>query len=202
MRKFLSVGIVVAALVVISFIISSQRPTVTRIIDGDTIEVSSYDKNIRLIGIDTAEQGECYREESTKVTRDLLLNKLVRVETDYNETDNFGRVLAYIYLQDGTFANKRLLELGAGEFFHDSVNLKHQGELISAAENARESMAGYWKACGPCVVKGNYDIHGKRYYHMPEFRHYSQVVVNLDKADRWFCSEAEALGAGFVRARE
>lgn len=52
------------------------------------------------------------------VTRDLLLNKPVRIETDVNETDNFGRILGYVYLADGTFANERLLELGAGEFFY------------------------------------------------------------------------------------
>ena len=192
----------IAILGVIAILFSSSQHVVTRIIDGDTIEGSGYDKNIRLIGIDTAEEGDCYREESTKATRDLLLDKLVRVETDSNETDNFGRVLAYVYLSDGTFVNKRLLELGAGEFFYDSVNLKHQAELVSAAEAARTNNERLWKACGPCEVKGNYDIHGKRYYHLPSFRHYSQVVVNSDKADRWFCSEAEAIEAGFIRARD
>ncbi|KKU90736.1 hypothetical protein A3H89_01985 [Candidatus Amesbacteria bacterium RIFCSPLOWO2_02_FULL_48_11] len=74
--------------------------------------------------------------------------------------------------------------------------------MVSAAETAKENEAGFWKTCGPCAVKGNYDIHGKRYYHLPSFRHYSQVVVNLDEADRWFCSEREAVKAGFVRARD
>ena len=92
--------------------------------------------------------------------------------------------------------------MGAAEFFYDSVNLKHQDELALAAETARENDVGFWNACGPCKIKGNYDIHGKRYYHLPEFRHYSQVVVNLDKADRWFCSEDEAIEAGFIRARD
>ncbi len=201
MGKLLISSGIVTAVILVTALFTSRR-MVTRIIDGDTIEVSGYDKNIRLIGIDTAEEAECYRGESTKITRDLLLNMPVRIETDENERDNFGRVLAYLYLLDGTFANKRLLEAGAGEFFYDSVNLKHQNELISAAESARGSGVGFWKACGPCVVKGNYDIHGKRYYHLPEFRHYSQAVVNLDKADRWFCSEAEAIKAGFVRARD
>jgi len=191
---------VILALVVAVF--SSQKHNVTRIIDGDTVEISGYETNIRLIGIDTAEEGECYRTESTKLTKDLMLGRKVRVETDENEKDNFGRVLAYIYLTDGTMANKKLLEVGAGQFFYDSVNLKYQEELVQTAEKARQSRAGLWKACGPCVVKGNYDIRGRRYYHLPEFRHYSQVVVNLDKADRWFCSEAEAINAGFIRARD
>lgn len=202
MKKLGLISTVVAILTIIGVIFYSQLHVVTRVIDGDTIEVSGYDTNIRLIGIDTAEEGECFRDESTKITKSLLLNKQVKIDADENEKDNFGRVLAYVYLPDGTFANKRLLEVGAGGFFYDSVNLKHKDELIFAAETARESVAGFWKDCGPCVVKGNYDIHGKRYYHLPEFRHYSQVVMNLDKADRWFCSEAEAIKAGFVRARD
>lgn len=201
-KKLSLVAVMVGVVAVLGTGFSSRVHRVVRIIDGDTIEVSGYAKNIRLMGIDTAEKGECYREESTKIVQDLLLDKSVRIETDANETDNFGRVLGYVYLTDGTFVNKRLLEQGMGRFFYDSVNLKHQEELISAAEAARGENRGLWKKCGPCVVKGNYDIHGKRYYHLPEFRHYSQVVVNLDKADQWFCSEKEAMEAGFVRARE
>ncbi|KKU67955.1 MAG: hypothetical protein UX92_C0026G0002 [Candidatus Amesbacteria bacterium GW2011_GWA1_47_20] len=201
MKRFLPVSVVIVILAVVAVLFTSSQHVVTRIIDGDTIEVSGYDKNIRLISIDTAEEGECYRNESTKLTKDLLLNKQVRIETDENEKDNFGRVLGYVYLTDGTMVNKKLLEVGAGQFFYDSVNLKYQKELVQAAEGALQSGVGLWKTCGPCVVKGNYDIHGKRYYHLPEFRHYSQVIVNLDKADRWFCSEGEAIKAGFTRAR-
>jgi micrococcal nuclease len=202
MKKLVMLGMGIVVLSVAITLFSFDRHVVTRIVDGDTVEVSGFDKNVRLIGIDTAEEGECYRDESTQATLELLLNKSVKVETDTNERDNFGRILAYVYLPDGNLINKRLLELGAGEFFYDSVNLIHQDELILAAETARKNQVGYWKTCGPCVVKGNYDIHGKRYYHLPEFRHYSQVVVNLDKADRWFCSEVAAIRAGFTRARE
>ncbi|TSC85262.1 MAG: nuclease [Microgenomates group bacterium Gr01-1014_16] len=201
MKRFLSISAAIAVLALIAALFT-LRHVVTRIIDGDTIEVSGYDKNIRLMGVDMAEEGNCYRNESIKMISDLLLNRSVRIETDIKERDTFGRILGYVYLVDGTFLNKRLLEMGAGEFFYDSVNLKHQDALVSAAESAREMDVGFWETCGPCVVKGNYDIHGKRYYHLPEFRHYSQVVVNLDKADRWFCSEAEAIEAGFTKARE
>lgn len=61
---------------------------------------------------------------------------------------------------------------------------------------------GMWKTCGPCDIKGNYDIHGTRYYHLPSFRHYNQVVINLDKGDRWLCGEDYAIKAGYTRARE
>jgi micrococcal nuclease len=201
-KKVVAIGALAALLVGGRLAINSQQNRVTRIIDGDTIEISGNKRHVRLIGIDTAEVGECYRDQSSKMTAGLLLGQQVKVETDINEMDNFGRVLGYVYTADGTMVNRKLLEAGAGEFFYDSVNVKYQKELIAAAENARANEVGFWKTCGPCVVKGNYDIHGKRYYHLPEFRHYESVVVNLDKADRWFCGEEAASKAGFIRARE
>jgi len=53
-----------------------------------------------------------------------------------------------------------------------------------------------------CVIKGNLDRNDVRYYHLPEFRHYDQVEMNFEHGDRWFCSEEEAIKAGFTRARE
>ena len=46
------------------------------------------------------------------------------------------------------------------------------------------------------------DKNDKRWSHLPYFRHYDQVEVNLDHGDRWFCTEKEAIEAGFERARE
>jgi len=134
--------------------------------------------------------------------RNAFRGKRVTLQTDVNEIDTFGRTLAYVYLPDGTFVNKRLLEQGAGMFFYDSVNLTHQKELIAAAEQARMKHIGLWNTCGPCTVKGNYDTSGRRWYHLPRFRHYDQAIVNLDHADRWFCTEKDAVKAGFTRARE
>lgn len=202
MKIFILIAGSIAALSLITLISSSPRHTVVRVIDGDTIQVSGYDRNIRLIGIDTPEAGECYRDQSTEAATRLLLGKPVRIRTDENDQDNFGRILAYAYLPDGSFVNKELLKSGAGMFFYDSVNIKHQQELIDAAEAARTEGAGLWTACGPCEVKGNYDTSGRRYYHLPQFRHYSQTLVNLDQADRWFCSEEAASRAGFTRARD
>lgn len=192
------VGIAVAAFVLF---VQPRSLTVTRVIDGDTI-VLSDGRHIRLIGIDAPEEGECYAGEAAADAAHLLLGQNVHVETDVNELDQFGRTLAYVTLAEGSMVNRELLDRGAGMFFYDSVNLRHQQNLIEVAESARVGERGLWRTCGPCVVKGNYDTSGHRFYHLPQFRHYPQVVVNLDDADRWFCSEADAAAAGFTRARE
>ena len=63
---------------------------------------------------------------------------------------------------------------------------------------------GLWAECwkeSDCAIKGNVDRNDKRWYHLPEFRHYDQTEMNLDHGDRWFCTEEQAIKAGFERAR-
>lgn len=181
--------------------ISAIPLKVTRIIDGDTV-VLSNGVHIRLIGIDSPEKNDCFANEATKLTSDLILNKNIILKTDIDDLDQYGRTLGYISTENDTLINQKLLEMGAGEYFLDNQNIKYQKEFIAAATVAHEQKVGMWKTCGPCDVKGNYDIHGTRYYHLPSFRHYDQVVINLDKGDRFLCGEDYAIKAGFTRARE
>jgi len=202
MKKFL--GLV--AIVVVSFIgwwVYPKGVEVTRIVDGDNI-VLADGRRIRYINVDTPEEGECFRDESIKMNEELVMGKKVRVEMDVNEMDRFGRHLAYVWVGD-KMVNEELLKAGVGEYQLDTVNLKYQERLIEAADEGHEEGLGLWGACGGedgCLVKGNLDRFDKRWYHLPGFRHYDQVVVRLDKSDRWFCSEEKAIEAGFTRARD
>jgi len=188
---------------------SHQSFTVVEVTDGDTIRLDDG-RRIRYIGVDTPEEDECFGQEAKKVNSDLVLGKEVRLEMDINEMDHFGRYLAYVYLQEGKkkiFVNEFLLTKGIGEFFLDTVNLRYQDLLVQVAEKAHEENKGLWRACTPdfkkgCQIKGNIDRLDKRWYHLPSFRHYKATEVNLEHGDRWFCTEEEAQGAGFKRARE
>ncbi len=52
-----------------------------------------------------------------------------------------------------------------------------------------------------CNIKGNISIStGKRFYHVPGMRDYDITRIELDKGERWFCTEADALAAGWQRA--
>ena len=48
-----------------------------------------------------------------------------------------------------------------------------------------------------CRIKGNVNSKGEKYYHCPNFPTYSRTKVNLSEGDRWFCTESEAIAAGF-----
>lgn len=183
----------------------SQTFLVTKIIDGDTIELANG-RRVRYLGVDTPETKECYSTEAANLNRHLVLNKRVRLQTDTNKLDQYGRTLAYVFVNN-TLVNKELLIRGAGGYFEDYLNHQYQAELIAAAQTAHQNRIGLWRDCSEdqklgCLIKGNLDPSDRRFYHLPGFRHYSQVTMNLDKGDRWFCSEREAIAAGFKRARE
>lgn len=187
-----------------------QNFTVVEVIDGDTIKINDA-RVVRYISLDAAEKDECFSQEAKAINAELTLGKTVRLEMDTNEMDRFGRYLAYVYVQDETgkevFVNQYLLGEGTAEFFLDTVNIRYQAILVQAAEQAHKEKRGLWSVCAPdpkvgCQIKGNLDRLDKRWYHLPSFRHYEQVIVNPEHGDRWFCTEEQAQTAGFKRARE
>lgn len=52
-----------------------------------------------------------------------------------------------------------------------------------------------------CNIKGNISAEGVRIYHVPGQRYYSVTIINEAKGERWFCSEAEAVAAGWRRSK-
>ncbi len=108
----------VLLLVLLSTPVASQSDSavgqVVRVIDGDTIQVCCVfgDRvKVRYIGVDTPETHhpmkgiERYGKEASEANRKLVDGKTVRLEFDVQQLDRYGRTLAYVYLEDGTFVN-------------------------------------------------------------------------------------------------
>lgn len=99
---------------------SNNPNIVSRVIDGDTFELCSGE-TARLLCVDTPEKGEEGYEEAKVFLEDLILYKEVRLESSNyngNNTDKYGRLLRWVYVQDidkETFVNKYLLEEGYGD---------------------------------------------------------------------------------------
>ncbi len=90
-----------------------ETALVTRLIDGDTIEVS-IDGNtytVRYIGIDTPEDGQPYSSEGASFNELLVGGKTVTLIKDVSETDRYDRLLRYVIVGN-TFVNYRLVEKG------------------------------------------------------------------------------------------
>lgn len=96
-----------------------QIAKVISVIDGDTFIIDSGEK-VRLICVDTPEENEKGYQEAKQFLENLILNKQIRLEKDVSETDKFGRLLRYAYI-NGTnseiFVNKEIIKNNLGTLF-------------------------------------------------------------------------------------
>lgn len=126
--------------------INGETASVTRIIDGDTIEVdiNGATYRVRYIGMDTPERGDTFFSEATEANRLLVENQTVILVKDVSETDRYGRLLRYVYLQDGTFVNAELVRQGFALVATFPPDVAHQAEFVALQEEARNAGNGLW----------------------------------------------------------
>lgn len=196
--------------------------TVTRIVDGDTIAVSIAGQSykLRYIGIDTPETVDprrpvgCFGKEASERNRQLVGGKTVGLEKDVSETDSFGRLLRYVWL-DGRMVNATLVEEGYAQASTYPPDVKYSDLFASLQTQAREAGRGLWgaacsspapAAAGTCeysgtsqpVIKGNISLSsGEKIYHAPGGYYYADTLIDESAGERWFCTEAEAVAAGW-----
>lgn len=128
-----------------------QKAHVARVIDGDTIEIEGG-KKIRYIGIDTPETKhpqkgmECYGEEAYLKNKELVEGRDIEIEKDVSETDKFGRLLRYIYV-DNIFVNEYLVKEGFASVSTFPPDIKYVDLFLKAQTEAREKNLGLWNKC-------------------------------------------------------
>ena len=52
-----------------------------------------------------------------------------------------------------------------------------------------------------CIIEGNISSKGEKIYHTPSERHYTQTKINLEKGEKWFCTESEAQNKGWRKSK-
>lgn len=190
------------------------------VIDGDTIAIG--DTRIRLEGIDAPEASQqCNSRETRKwacgasATRTLaaMIGKR-EVHCDSSGLDKYGRVLGVCHV-GRLEINAEMVRLGLAWAF-----IRYSTRLVHLEAEARRLRRGLWQAenqpawtyranrwasaesAAPqgCAIKGNISNSG-RVYHVPWSRHYEIVRIDTARGERWFCSEGEALAAGWRPAK-
>ena len=118
--------------------------SVTIVIDGDTVVISTGEK-VRYIGIDTPEvfPEEPFGQEATKANRELVLGKSVRLEKDVSETDKYGRLLRYVWVDD-IMVNMELVRRGLAVAKAYPPDTKYRALLEAAELEARLAGRGMW----------------------------------------------------------
>lgn len=191
-----------------------------RVLDGDTIEISG--QRIRLEGIDAPEGSQtCARagggiwrcgQQASNALKGLIGRQSVRCET--RGSDRYGRLLGICFVGTADI-NAEMVRTGLAWAF-----VKYSRTYVTEEAEARGRRVGIWQAptttawdyragrwtvadqavSGDCPIKGNISSSG-RIYHMPWSPWYDKVRIEQAKGERWFCSENEALGAGWRPVR-
>jgi len=187
-----------------------------RVIDGDTISIDNV--HYRLHGIDAPEAGQRCNESGggtwrcgDEATRHLeqLIGEAVPV-CDNRGIDDYDRILS-VCTVDGRELNRSMVTDGYAWAFR-----RFSEDYVTEEDEAAQRGLEIWQAETPtpwdyraakwevaiqeapegCPIKGNISNNG-RIYHAPWSPWYTRTKVSLDKGERWFCSEREALDAGW-----
>lgn len=188
-----------------------------RVVDGDTLEIEGV--SYRLHGIDAPEHGQkCNKvsgsswacgEEATKFLISLTQGKSVVCENKGD--DIYGRTIA-ICETDEIEINSALVAAGLAWAY-----TKYSDDYLDAEQIAKTAGLGVWQANTQtpwdfrktrwqvaeqqapegCPIKGNISKSGERIYHTPWSLWYNRTKISKNKGERWFCTEAQALKAGW-----
>ena len=210
---------------------------VTRVVDGDTIvvEIDGSEYTLRYIGIDAPETVKpnapvgCFGPEANAFNKQLVEGETVGLETDNSDTDDFGRLLRYVWL-GGEMVNATLVEGGFARAKRYPPDTRNNSLFESLEQAARDAGRGLWGATCPsitpfvtstaatppvttggvcefsgtseAVIKGNVSRDDdEKIYHVPGQNDYEGTRISEAAGERWFCTEAEAQTAGWRRAQ-
>jgi micrococcal nuclease len=213
---------------------------VTHVVDGDTIDVNidGQISRIRLIGINTPEvvdprkPVQCFGKEASDKAKELLTNQNVRLEADssQDDKDKYGRLLRYVWREDGLFYNLEIIKLGFAYEYTYFLPYKYQTEFKAAQNYAKDNKLGLWAnntcdgrlitaneqtsnegdqalgrlqktASSSCLIKGNINTKGEKIYHLINCPYYKQTIIDEGTGEKWFCTETEAIDAGWRKAQ-
>ena len=122
---------------------------VAEVRDGDTVVLDSGQK-VRLLGIDTPEleregqPADFLAHKAKQVLTDLAQGKRVRLEYDKVRYDRYGRVLAFLFLMEGTDLSREMVRRGLARVYTIPPNLRFREELLAAQREAIQARRGIW----------------------------------------------------------
>jgi endonuclease YncB( thermonuclease family) len=190
-----------------------------KVLDGDTIEISG--RRIRLFGIDAPENGQI----PVRCDRRAVDRLRHMVECEPKDLDIYSHIVSVCFVQ-GEDISAWMVAKGWALAYR-----QYSRDYVSQEERASKAKLGLWQGefelpwdwrqrvsqsnahlqsgdkqpnntpSKDCVIKGNINDRGRHIYHMPGDKFYSRITISVAKGERWFCSEAEAIAAGWQHSR-
>lgn len=173
------------------------------IIDGDTFVIEGKNK-IRLRHVQAPELEFCGGQEAKKMLENLIKDKRIKIQNEI--PDPWGRSMGIVFV-DGKNVNQILIASGLVRYYHDVTPF--EDEFKKAAAQAESQRLGIYAKCETvdppdpkCFIKGNIrrDRDDSHIYFLPNCAQYKFAKVSQDLGEKWFCSEKEALTAGYQKA--
>jgi len=176
------------------------------IIDGDTVVLENKTR-LRLRHVDAPELVNCGGEQAKQFISSSVNGKLITIEEQI--PDQMGRAMALIYV-DSILVNEQLLKAGWVRYHSDQTTKTPL--LKKVADEAKANKLGIFSTLclqeknldNPnCIIKGNLEnkrTSGRKLYYLPNCAQYKFVLVEKDLGESWFCTEKEALAAGYIKA--
>lgn len=204
LRGLLLVSILLNVVLFAGKIDKDRGSKVTGVIDGDTIVLEDNKTRVRLRYVDAPESEKCGSKEATELLSKLTVGKSVLIRNVI--PDQYGRGMALVYVGK-TLINKEMVASGWVRYHSDETAEKE--EIKKVGEEARAENLGVFGKCESkvprdpkCAIKGNIDFPiDKKTYHLPGCTQYETAIVQEDKGESWFCTEAEARKAGYTKAK-
>ncbi|WP_300032157.1 thermonuclease family protein [uncultured Roseobacter sp.] len=190
------------------------------VIDGDTFDVGGT--RVRLFGIDAPEADQtCTTEQGQKWQCGAWVGQIVherysgtRAVCKEVDRDLYGRVVATCDI-GGTDVGETLVSEGlafayrrysmAYDLIEKSAAIRdvglHASRVQDPSQFHKTRARGRIPPDRSCPIKGNISSKGTRIFHMPGQRDYERTGIRTDRGERWFCSEDEAVRAGWRAAR-
>jgi endonuclease YncB( thermonuclease family) len=177
---------------------------VARVIDGDTF-VTEENQMIRLADIDAPEMGRCGSVEAKNYLETMIDKQPVYLKIIYR--DQYNRLVASAYTKAGS-VNQKMLANGLAVW--SGYYNKDEPGLGPTAKQAKEGKIGIFsetctqtvnKTKPTCQIKAN-NRNDVKLYRFPGCGQYNNTLVELYMGDQWFCTEKEAINAGFTKGQD
>ena len=127
--------------------------TVVYVTDGDTLilSIDGKETTVRMIGIDAPESVHRDKSKNTpegaeasRWLKELMTGKKVRLEYDERQFDRYGRILAYVWMEDGTMLEDRLLREGLALTSPMEPNERYMKHFEETEKEAKLEKTGFW----------------------------------------------------------